>query len=90
MIRVFVVMTSAIMSVTFALPSFANEIQPRLTQCPNCGSFSVRQTIVGEEEQGLTKRACIHYVYGEDYLYPIYNIWRESCMDCSYMSDTWR
>ncbi len=79
-----------LISTVFSLSASAAEIEPRATQCPHCGSFSVRQYIVGTEEQGLYPTKCIHYLYGEDYHYPIYNIWRESCSNCSYLSDTWK
>lgn len=59
-------------------------------RCPLCGG-PVETRVVDTRESGLEKRDCIHKVYGADFIYPEYNVYRGVCTQCGeWQSDTWQ
>ena len=46
---------------------------PQTAQCPICGGTNLQVTLADAEFQKGTRVAqkCIHYLYGEDYIYPL-------------------
>lgn len=58
---------------------------PQTAQCPICGGTSIEVTLASSEVQKGSMRAqkCIHYLYGEDYIYPLSLRVYDACLSCT-------
>ena len=60
-------------------------------QCPICGGTNLQVTLADAEFQKGTRVAqkCIHYLYGEDYIYPLSLRVYDACLSCTDAENPW-
>lgn len=64
---------------------------PQTAQCPICGGTNLQVTLADAEFQKGTRVAqkCIHYLYGEDYIYPLSLRVYDACLSCTDAENPW-
>ena len=64
---------------------------PQTAQCPICGGTNMEVTLASSEVQKGSMRAqkCIHYLYGEDYIYPLSLRVYDACLSCTDAENPW-
>lgn len=64
---------------------------PQTAQCPICGGTNLQVTLADTEFQKGTRVAqkCIHYLYGEDYIYPLSLRVYDACLSCTDAENPW-
>lgn len=64
---------------------------PQTAQCPICGGTNMEVTLASSEVQKGSMRAqkCIHYLYGEDYIYPLSLRVYDACLSCTDAEKPW-
>ncbi len=64
---------------------------PQTSQCPICGGTNMEVTLASSEVQKGSMRAqkCIHYLYGEDYIYPLSLRVYDACLSCTDAENPW-
>ena len=64
---------------------------PQTTQCPICGGTNLQVTLASAEIQKGDRAAqkCIHYLYGEDYIYPLNLRVYDACLSCTDTENPW-
>lgn len=64
---------------------------PQTAQCPICGGTNLQVTLADAEFQKGTRVAqkCIHYLYGEDYIYPLSLRVYNACLSCTDVENPW-
>ena len=65
---------------------------PQTAQCPICGGTNMEVTLASSEVQKGSMRAqkCIHYLEGEDYIYPLSLRVYDACLSCTDTENPWR
>lgn len=64
---------------------------PQTAQCQICGGTNLQVTLADTEFQKGTRVAqkCIHYLYGEDYIYPLSLRVYDACLSCTDTENPW-
>ena len=64
---------------------------PQTAQCPICGGTNIEVTLARSVVQKGTRTAqkCIHYLYGEDYIYPLSLRVYDACLSCTDAENPW-
>lgn len=64
---------------------------PQTAQCQICGGTNLQVTLADTEFQKGTRVAqkCIHYLYGEDYIYPLSLRVYDACLSCTNAENPW-
>ena len=64
---------------------------PQTAQCQICGGTNLQVTLADTEFQKGTRVAqkCIHYLYGEDYIYPLSLRVYDACLSCTDAESLW-
>ena len=64
---------------------------PQTAQCPICGGTNIAVTLASSEIQkgARTVQKCIHYLYGEDYIYPLSLRVYDACLSCTDAENPW-
>ena len=64
---------------------------PQTAQCPICGGTNLQVTLASAAIQKEDRNAqkCIHYLYGEDYIYPLSLRVYDACLSCTDTENPW-
>lgn len=64
---------------------------PQTAQCPICGGTNMEVTLASSEVQkgSMCAQTCIHYRYGEDYIYPLSLRVYDACLSCTDAENPW-
>lgn len=64
---------------------------PQTAQCPICGGTNLQVTLASAAIQkgDRTAQKCIHYLYGEDYIYPLSLRVYDACLSCTDAENPW-
>lgn len=64
---------------------------PQTTQCPICGGTNLQVTLASAAIQKGDRNAqkCIHYLEGEDYIYPLSLRVYDACLSCTDAEKPW-
>ena len=64
---------------------------PQTAQCPICGGTNLQVTLASAAIQKGDRNAqkCIHYLYGEDYIYPLSLRVYDACLSCTDTENPW-
>ena len=64
---------------------------PQTAQCPICGGTNLQVTLASAAIQKGDRNAqkCIHYLEGEDYIYPLSLRVYDSCLSCTDTENPW-
>lgn len=64
---------------------------PQTAQCPICGGTNLQVTLASAAIQKGDRNAqkCIHYLYGEDYIYPLSLRVYDACLSCTDAENPW-
>lgn len=64
---------------------------PQTTQCPICGGTNLQVTLASAAIQKGDRNAqkCIHYLEGEDYIYPLSLRVYDACLSCTDAENPW-
>lgn len=64
---------------------------PQTAQCPICGGTNLQVTLASAAIQKGDRNAqkCIHYLYGEDYIYPLSLRVYDACLSCTDAEKPW-
>ena len=64
---------------------------PQTAQCPICGGTNLQVTLASAAIQkgDLNAQKCIHYLEGEDYIYPLSLRVYDACLSCTDAEKPW-
>ena len=64
---------------------------PQTAQCPICGGTNLQVTLASAEIQKGDRNVqkCIHYLAGEDYIYPLSLRVYDACLSCTDAENPW-
>lgn len=64
---------------------------PQTAQCPICGGTNLQVTLASAAIQKRDRNAqkCIHYLEGEDYIYPLSLRVYDACLSCTDAESPW-
>ena len=88
--RVLTALASFILAIPLCVSAFAvAPYSARAGICPRCDKPSLHSREVGTERGVLEPRPCIHYRYGEDYIYPLSLRVYDACLSCTDAENPW-